>query len=75
MLGLRVCGSDAISRSTSAAGPFPVSTPNAGAGTRGRGHRELPGERTRQPVSHEEEETPFHRALHETHSAVALTLL
>ena len=65
----------AISKSTSDAGPFPVSTPRAVAGTRGRGHREVPSERTRQPVSCEEEEIPFPGAPHKTHSAVAVTLL
>lgn len=78
-LRLCVCGSDAmlaaISRSTSDAGPFPVFTPRAGAGTRGRGHREVPGERIRQPVSHEEEEMSFAGAPHKTHSAVTVTPL
>lgn len=36
----------AISRSTSDAGPFPVSIPGPGVGTRRRGHREVLDERT-----------------------------
>lgn len=63
MLRLCVCGSvamlTAISRSTCNAGPFPVSIPKAGAGIMGIGHRQVPGERTGQSVSHEEEEIPY----------------